>query len=90
MRGLSTSRQVRHPARVLETTDLEGKRGVNMLVMSMGFVVMLRCLRIVYQELNILFGEWKAVSGVEQVSWKSEGWTSIGNVNVRVCIPAAK
>jgi len=34
------------------------------------------------------FGEWKAVSGVEQVSWKSEGWTSIGNV--RVCIPGAK
>ena len=45
MRGLPISCQVRHPARVLETTDLEGKRGVNVLVMSMGFVVMLRCLR---------------------------------------------
>jgi len=79
-------RQVRHPARVLETTDLEGKRGVNVPVMSMGFVV--RCFRIVYQVLSILFGEWKAASGVEQVSWKSEGWTPIGNV--RVCIPGAK
>ena len=70
MRGLPTSRQVRHPARVLETSfwmGLEGKRGVNVPVMSMGFVV--RCFRIVYQVLSILFGEWKAASGVEQVYW---------------------
>ena len=48
MRGLPTSRQVRHPARVLETSfwmGLEGKRGVNVPVMSMSFAVMLRCLR---------------------------------------------
>ena len=43
---------------------------------------------LVYEDLSILVGEWEVVSGVEQVSWKSEGWTSIDDI--RVCIPGAK
>lgn len=43
---------------------------------------------LVYEDLSILVGEWEVVSGVEQVSWKSESWTSTDNM--RVCIPGAK
>lgn len=43
---------------------------------------------LVYEDLSILVGEWEVVSGVEQVSWKSEGWTSTDDI--RVCIPGVK